>query len=62
MEQELWTCAQVIEYLGIKMNNLRQIQHRGTIKWVKKVSKEVMHTQNHSTKLQLQIGNYKYYR
>lgn len=44
MEQELWTCAQVIEYLGIKMNNLRQIQHRGTIKWVKKVSKEVFYS------------------
>ena len=43
MDEELWTCTQVIEYLGIKLNNLRQIQHRGTIKWVKKVGKEVFY-------------------
>jgi predicted site-specific integrase-resolvase len=24
---------EVAEYLGIKINNLRQIQHRGTLKW-----------------------------
>jgi hypothetical protein len=41
MEQELWGCQQVIEYLGINLNNLRQIQHRGSIKWVKKIGKEV---------------------
>ena len=44
MDEELWTCSQVIEYLGIKLNNLRQIQHRGTIKWVKKVGKEVFYS------------------
>ena len=43
MEPELWTCPQVIEYLGINLNNLRQIQHRGTIKWAKKIGKEVFY-------------------
>jgi hypothetical protein len=41
MEPSLWNCQQVIEYLGINLNNLRQIQHRGSIKWVKKIGKEV---------------------
>jgi predicted site-specific integrase-resolvase len=27
---------EVAEYLGIKINNLRQIQHRGTLKWVRR--------------------------
>jgi len=44
MDEELWTCPQVIEFLGIKLNNLRQIQHRGTIKWVKKIGKEVFYS------------------
>ena len=39
--EELWDCQKVIEYLGINLNNLRQIQHRGGIKWVKKTGKEV---------------------
>ena len=38
---ELWGCQQVIAYLGINLNNLRQIQHRGGIKWAKKTGKEV---------------------
>lgn len=38
---ELWGCEQVITYLGINLNNLRQIQYRGGIKWVKKTGKEV---------------------
>ena len=44
MTEELWDCSQVIEYLQIKINNLRQIQHRGGIKWVKKVGKEVFYS------------------
>ena len=44
MDEELWTCRQVIEFLEIKLNNLRQIQHRGTIKWVKKIGKEVFYS------------------
>jgi hypothetical protein len=43
MEQEFWSCPQVIEYLAINLNNLRQIQHRGSIKWTKKVGKEVFY-------------------
>jgi predicted site-specific integrase-resolvase len=41
MEEELWGCQKVIEFLGVNLNNLRQIQHRGAIKWVKKSGKEV---------------------
>ena len=41
MVNELWTCKQVVEHLGITMNNLRQLQYRKTIAWVKKESKEV---------------------
>ena len=41
---ELWDCQKVIEYLGINLNNLRQIQHRGGIKWVKKTGKEVYYS------------------
>lgn len=44
MEDDLWTCTQVIEYLEIKLNNLRQLQHRGTIKWKKKIGKEVFYS------------------
>ena len=42
-EQELWGCPRVIEYLGINLNNLRQIQYRGGVKWVKKIGKEVFY-------------------
>lgn len=45
MCENLWTCKQVIEHLGITMNNLRQLQHRGTIKWVDKVGKEVFYSE-----------------
>jgi len=40
-ETELWGCPKVIEFLGVNLNNLRQIQYRGGIKWVKKIGKEV---------------------
>lgn len=36
MVEELWSSQQVADFLGITINNLRQIQHRGTIKWVKR--------------------------
>jgi len=39
--EELMTCKEVIEYLDIKINNLRQLQWRGTIKWKKKEGKSV---------------------
>ena len=41
MENELWTSQQVIEHLGINLNNLRQLQYRKTIAWVKKEGKSV---------------------
>lgn len=36
VDEELWSSQQTADYLGIKLNNLRQIQHRGTLKWVKR--------------------------
>lgn len=43
MVDELWTTQQVIEHLGITMNNLRQLQFRKTIAWVKKEGKAVFY-------------------
>lgn len=44
VEGELWNSSQVIEYLGITMNNLRQIQHRKALAWVKKEGKAVFYS------------------
>lgn len=46
MDQELWSCLQVIEYLGVNLNNLRQMQSRKAICWVKKDGKEVFYLAN----------------
>lgn len=43
MSEELWSSAQVIKYLEVNLNNLRQMQFRGAIKWKKKVGKEVFY-------------------
>jgi hypothetical protein len=43
MSDELWSCPRVIEYLGVNLNNLRQMQHRGAIRWVQKIGKEVFY-------------------
>lgn len=43
MVEELWGCKQVIEFLGININNLRQLQFRKTIEWVDKKGKEVFY-------------------
>jgi len=40
---ELWTSKQVVEYLGITINNLRQLQFRKTIAWVKREGKAVFY-------------------
>ena len=40
---EYMTCKEVIELLGINMNNLRQLQHRKTIAWVKKEGRTVFY-------------------
>jgi len=40
---ELWDCNQVAEYLGVNINNLRQLQYRRTISWVKKEGKAVFY-------------------
>jgi hypothetical protein len=43
MSEELWSSKKTIEYLGVNLNNLRQMQYRGAIKWVKKIGKEVFY-------------------
>ena len=43
MVEELWTSKQVIEHLGITINNLRQLQFRKTIAWAKKEGKSVLY-------------------
>jgi hypothetical protein len=40
---ELWDTKTVIEYLNITMNNLRQLQYRKTIAWIKKEGKAVFY-------------------
>ncbi len=46
MSEELWSSKEVIDYLGVNLNNLRQMQHRGAIKWVKKVGRDVFYLAN----------------
>jgi hypothetical protein len=41
--EELWNTQQVIQHLEITMNNLRQLQFRKTLKWVKKEGKAVFY-------------------
>jgi len=43
VDQELWTSQQVCDYLNINLNNLRQIQHRGSLKWVKREWRSVFY-------------------
>ena len=44
MVEELWDTAKVIEHLGININNLRQLQYRKTIAWIKKEGKRVFYS------------------
>ena len=46
MSEEIWSSKEVIDYLGVNLNNLRQMQHRGAIKWVKKVGRDVFYLAN----------------
>ena len=46
MVEELWTSQQVIEHLEITMNNLRQLQFRKTIAWVKREGKAVFYRED----------------
>ena len=43
MVEELWTSQQVVDHLQITINNLRQLQFRKTIAWVKKEGKTVFY-------------------
>jgi len=40
---ELWTSKQVVDHLEITINNLRQLQFRKTITWVKREGKTVFY-------------------
>ena len=39
--QEWWSCQEVTQYLGVTLNNLRQLQHRGRIQWKKRIGRNV---------------------
>lgn len=41
VEDDLISAAETAEILGINMNNLRQIQHRKSLVWVKKAGRNV---------------------
>ncbi len=41
VEENLVSAAEAAEILGIKMNNLRQIQHRKSLVWVQKAGRNV---------------------
>lgn len=43
MVDELWTSQQVVDHLEITINNLRQMQFRKAITWVKKEGKTVFY-------------------
>ena len=43
VDDELVSAAETAEILGIKMNNLRQIQHRKTLLWVQKSGRNVFY-------------------
>lgn len=40
-DQEFWSCDEVTAYLGVTLNNLRQLQHRGRIQWKKRQGRKV---------------------
>ena len=41
VDETLMSAQEVAAYLGITMNNLRQIQYRKTLAWVKKSGRNV---------------------
>lgn len=44
MVDELWDSEQTAKYLNINVNNLRQIQHRKTLVWRKRVWRSVYYS------------------
>jgi hypothetical protein len=43
---ELWTTQQAVEHLEVTINNLRQLQFRKALNWVKKEGKSVFYDAN----------------
>jgi predicted site-specific integrase-resolvase len=39
------TAVETAEYLKITINNLRQIQHRGNLKWIRREGRKVFYNQ-----------------
>ena len=39
------TAVETAQYLNITINNLRQIQHRGNLKWVRREGRKVFYNQ-----------------
>ncbi len=44
VDEELITAEQTASVLGISINNLRQIQFRGNLKWEKRVGRKVYYS------------------
>jgi predicted site-specific integrase-resolvase len=44
VDEGLLTAEQTAEHLQININNLRQIQFRGNLKWVKREGRKVYYT------------------
>jgi hypothetical protein len=44
VDEELITAEQTASILGISINNLRQIQFRGNLKWDKRVGRKVYYS------------------
>jgi predicted site-specific integrase-resolvase len=45
VENEM-TSQEVAQYLGITINNLRQIQHRGTLRWKRREWRNVFYAKD----------------
>jgi hypothetical protein len=43
---ELWTTQQAVEHLEVTISNLRQLQFRKALNWVKKEGKSVFYDAN----------------
>jgi hypothetical protein len=52
VDENLISSIEVAQLLGISMNNLRQIQHRKQLCWVKKVGRQVYYKREEAEALQ----------
>jgi len=59
MVDKLWNCQQVADYLGITMNNLRQLQYRKTITWVRKKGTSVFYASDDIREYKIKRDNWR---